>query len=169
MQISALSVLIGWERTRFPSCIGCCRLGHVPKPRRASLAIFPIFWNQCQSIPVSRCHTTPQGHKLIITGDVPSSLKILSSVCSSWHTYKHEHFQANRRSLPPSSHHHSAAKNMENQVLCRWVVLDLYFSFRSSALHWMRPVALQFKRKKMGLGWLLFLLEVVRQFSANDN
>lgn len=31
----------------------------------------------------------------------------------------YEHFQANRRSVPPSSHHHFVAKNMEIEVLCR--------------------------------------------------
>lgn len=40
-----------------------------------------------------------------------------SHIC--WSSLKHEHLQANRRFVSPSSHHHLAAKNLENPVLCR--------------------------------------------------
>lgn len=116
------SVPIGWGLGLFPSCIGCCRLGHVPKPRRVLLAIFPIFWSESRSVLVSRCHSALSAHQFTLTGDQLISRSSLPWLFHSrWHTHRHEHFQVNRRSLSSSSHHHPAAKNMEIQVLCRWV------------------------------------------------
>lgn len=86
----------------------------------------PIFRSPNQSVLVSRCHSTLSGHQIHLWRR-RSELSPESSTrfYSRWHTDdRHEHFQANRRSLSPSSHHHPAAKNMENQVLCRWVALN---------------------------------------------
>lgn len=70
------------------------------------------------------------------------------------HTHRHEHFQVNRRSLSSSSHHHPAAKNMEIQVLCRWVApksLPTISELRTPCTKW--PVARCFLTLRMECLW----------------
>lgn len=130
MQTTHLSLLIGWGHERLPSLIGYCRLGHVPEPRRAFTRHFPIFWKQDQvysrvTVSFKHCEVTnypsPETNWALF--------RVLSRFTSCWISQKYEHFPANRRSLPPSSHHHPAAKNMENQVLCRWVAAYFHLQF----------------------------------------
>lgn len=93
-----------------------------PRPQATSRLTrhFPIFWTQKPFILTSQCHSALSDRKKkTVAGDRQSSSENLESPCYLQRSCKHEYFQANRRPLPLSSYHHPAAKNMENQVLCR--------------------------------------------------
>lgn len=122
----------------------------------------PIFRSPNQSVLVSRCHSALSGHQIHLSRRrTELSLESSNRFYSRWHTdNRHEHFQANRRSLSSSSHHHPAAKNMENQVLCRWVTLNPLLALsRHNALCRTCPVALRFTnmwRKGVSAAWVNF-------------